>query len=88
MSEQNVQHSINNCTYRARLLTDKGNTVFPGTVNAQSFNGAIKDAGDAKSNIYLNYSDAGLETANCCRTNVLFLYLPPQCYPKWLMIYV
>ncbi len=64
MSEQNVQHSINNCTYRARLLTDKGNTVFPGTVNAQSFNGAIKDAGDAKSNIYLNYSDAGLETAN------------------------
>lgn len=43
VSEQDVQASRNNCTYRARLLTDKGNTVFPGTVNAQKFSGTLMD---------------------------------------------
>lgn len=64
VEESDVAALKNACKYRVRLLDDKGNSSFPGTVNAQSFNGAIKDAGDAKSNIYLNYSDAGLETAN------------------------
>ncbi len=64
IEESDVTNSNDAPKYRARLLTDKGNTVFPGTVNAQSFTGAIKDVGVTKHDLYLNYSDAGLETAN------------------------
>lgn len=64
VEESDVAALNNACKYRVRLLDDKGNSSFPGTINAQSFTGAIKDVGVTKHDIYFNYSDAGLETAN------------------------
>lgn len=50
--------------YKTILMDSNGNATFANKVSAQSFTGAIKDVGVTKHDIYFNYSDAGLETAN------------------------
>lgn len=57
--------------YKTILMDSNGNATFANKVSAQSFTGAIKDVGVTKHDIYFNYSDAGLETANwLCAWNV------------------
>lgn len=64
MTKNAIESSSNATAHKTTLMDSDGNATFAKNVTAQSFTGAIKDVGVTKHDIYFNYSDAGLETAN------------------------